>query len=79
MKILGTYFADEGELESSLKRIENGIKENPDCMMLIDDTTNECIARAVEVWIDDDHIVVEFEADENYEELFVREGFSISQ
>lgn len=81
MIVQGTFFVGkEGDIEE-LKRTEEilnrMIEDNPKNIALYTDE-DECIGASIRAWVDEDHIVVEYEADEKYKDELIKEGFSIS-
>ena len=81
MRVQGTYFTckedDIEELKRTEKLLNESIKNNPESVALYTDD-DKCIGHSVRAWIEEDHIVIEYEADEAYKEEFEKEGFSYS-
>ena len=80
MKVLGTYFTckedDIEELRRTEELLNRAIEHNLNDISLYTDE-DECVGVATRAWVDDDHIVIEYEADEKYREELIKEGFSI--
>lgn len=80
MKVLGTYFTckedDIEELRRTEELLNRAIEHNPNDISLYTDE-DECVGVATRAWVDDDHIVIEYEADDRYREELIKEGFSI--
>lgn len=79
MRVKGTFFTSidtEEELKRNLEVINNAIEDNPYNISLQTDEDIH-IGCAERAYIEDDHIVIEYEVDENFKDLLVSEGFSI--
>ena len=76
MKVLATYLTDEKELERNLNSIKFLIELNPENVKLETDD-NECVGIATDAWIEYDHVVVEYDAQEKYKEELEKEGFKV--
>lgn len=81
MQVKGTYFVGDGEDLEALSNIEKILKKeidnNTGSIALYTDS-DECIGTAIGVWVEEDHIVIEYEVDESFKEELLKEGFSIS-
>lgn len=80
MKVIGTYFTckedDVEELRRTEELLNRTIEDNSNNMALYTDE-DECIGVATRAWVDGDHVVIEYEADEKYRDELIKEGFSI--
>ena len=76
MKVLGTYFTGDGNLEKALEKLNNGLRSTKEFMVLHTDDDKK-LGYATKAYIEDDHIVIEYEADENYKDEFKKEGFIV--
>jgi len=85
MRVLGTYFpnAREGDKEAlirSLRSVRALIADNPQGVALYTDgEVEDMIGTALEAWIDNDHITIEFEVDPSYKEELIKEGYQLSR
>ena len=81
MKVKGTFFTckedDTEELRRTEEILNRTIADNPNNIALYTDE-DECVGVALKAWVDEDHIVIEYEADEKYRDELVKEGFSIT-
>ena len=81
MRVRGTFFTckedDIEELRRTEEILNRTIEDNPNNIALYTDE-DECIGVALKAWVDEDHIVIEYEADEKYRDELVKEGFSIT-
>jgi hypothetical protein len=81
MKVRGTFFTckedDIEELRRTEEILNRTIENNSNNIALYTDE-DECIGVALKAWVDEDHIVIEYEADEKYRDELVKEGFSIT-
>lgn len=80
MKVRGTFFTckedDIEELRRTEEILNRTIENNPNNIALYTDD-DKCVGVAIKAWVDEDHIVIEYEADEKYKDEFIKEGFSI--
>ncbi len=80
MKVRGTFFTckedDIEELRRTEELLNRTIEDNPNNIALYTDE-DECVGVAIRAWVDEDHIVIEYEADEKYRDELTKEGFSI--
>lgn len=79
MRVKGTFFTaidTEEELKRNLEIINSAIEDNPDNISLQTDE-DIYIGCAERAYIEDDHIVIEYEVDESFKDLLISEGFSI--
>ena len=81
MKVRGTFFTCKEDDVEELRRTElvlnKTIEDNPNNIALYTDE-DERVGVALKAWVDEDHIVIEYEADEKYRDELVKEGFSIT-
>lgn len=81
MLVKATYFLGQKEptkeiMESSANYLSDIIKENSEVMTLTTDE-DELIGKATRAYFEEDHVAVEYDCDEKYKELLIKEGFTI--
>lgn len=79
MKVKGTFlsaYETEEDLDRNLRILKASIKEEP-CNMSLTTDEDELVGNAVEVFKEDDHIVIIYEVNEKFKDELIKEGFEI--
>ena len=80
MIVKATYLLGQEDkpelLEKTVKGLQACIDQDPNSLTLTTDK-DELIGTSVKAYVEEDHVVVEYECKEEYKELLVKEGFIV--